>query len=66
MRKAIASLALLAFLAAYVFLVGSLSGPLAALPPLVQLVVYVLAGFLWVLPVRPLFRWMNAPQAERD
>lgn len=66
MRKAVASLALLVFLAVYIILVGSLSGHLAGLPALVQLLVYVLAGFLWVLPIRPLFRWMNTPQADRD
>ncbi len=60
-RKPIAMIVLIVWLGAYIVGVASFSGQLADAPRLVQLVFYIIAGVAWVLPLRPLFRWMNAP-----
>jgi len=31
----------------------------SGLPALVQALYYLLAGIAWILPLRPLIRWMN-------
>ncbi len=61
-RKPVAALLLLAYLSAYVVLIGSFSGPLSLLPGWVQLAFYVIAGCIWIVPLRPLLRWMNAAE----
>ena len=62
MRKPVASLILLAFV-----LVGTFSGMIGAWPRWAQLAFYVIAGFAWILPLKPLFAWMNSgPQEEAD
>ena len=61
MRKLIAMIVLLAFMALYIMVAASLGSRLTDAPRLLQLVFYVIAGVAWVLPVRPLFRWMNTP-----
>ena len=67
MRKPVASLILLSFIVMYIVLVGTFSGMIGAWPRWAQLVFYVIAGFAWILPLKPLFAWMNGgPQEERD
>ncbi len=59
-RKAIGCFVLLAYLAAYALLAASLGAALAsALPAWGELAYYAVAGIIWILPLRPLFRWMN-------
>ena len=58
-RKPVGVLALLAYLALYAGLVSSFAGTLAALPTAVMALAYLVAGIAWVLPLRPLFLWMN-------
>lgn len=65
MRKPVAIIICLAFLLAYIIAVASLSGPLNTLPRWAQLPVYVVAGFAWAFPLRPVLRWMNsAPPSD--
>ena len=40
-------------------IVASLSEPIGALPGLVQLLVYLFAGLIWIAPLKPLLRWME-------
>jgi hypothetical protein len=56
-RRAIGVIVLLAYLPAYVWLASSLGGLITA--PLGQLAFYAVAGFAWVAPLYPLFKWMR-------
>lgn len=58
-RKPVGILGLLAYLAVYALIVSSFADLLATLPNLVAALIYLVAGLAWVLPLRPLFLWMN-------
>jgi membrane protein implicated in regulation of membrane protease activity len=59
-RKAVGSLGLLVYLALYAAAAATLGSALAASwPTWAQLIYFAVAGVVWVLPLRPLFRWMN-------
>ncbi len=58
-RKPVGILGLLAYLALYAGLVASCAAALATLPMAVMVLGYAVAGVAWVLPLRPLFLWMN-------
>lgn len=67
MRKPIASLILLAFIIAWIVIVGTLSGMTGTWPRWAQPLFYIVAGFGWIIPLKPLFAWMNSgPQEETD
>jgi len=61
MRKIIASFILLTFLFAYIIAVAHLGSSFTDANGFLQLLFYIVAGFGWIIPIRPLFRWMNAP-----
>ena len=65
-RKPLAMLMMLTWLVVYVVAIGSLSGPAAMLPGWAQMIFYVLAGILWILPLKPLFAWMNAVEPPEE
>ncbi|MFC3713934.1 DUF2842 domain-containing protein [Sphingoaurantiacus capsulatus] len=58
-RKPAGVLGLIAGLAAYAVLVASLAGPIGRLPILVQAILYLVLGIIWILPLRPLLIWME-------
>jgi len=60
-RKLLGAAGLLAFISIYAVLAATLGGLLAQAPLLVQLAYFAVAGFVWILPLKPLFRWMNQP-----
>ncbi len=62
MRKPIAILLMLAFIAAWIWLAGTIGTVVAGWSGWLQLVFFILAGTLWVVPLRPLLRWMNAAE----
>jgi len=66
MRKPIASILMLIFMAAWIWAAATLGARMTGLPGWVQLVFYVVAGFGWVLPLRPLLKWMNANQPPEE
>lgn len=49
-------LALIAFLA---FILGSFANEIGRLPMMVQAVIYLVAGIVWIAPLGPLLRWME-------
>ena len=59
LRKPAGVIGLIAGLTAYAVLVGSLAGPIGRLPVLVQALVYLILGTIWILPLRPLLIWME-------
>lgn len=59
-RKAIGCAALLAYLAIYAIFAASLGAALLpVLPFWAELIFYIVAGVIWVLPLKPLFSWMK-------
>lgn len=58
-RKLLGAAGLLAFLLAYLIVAASIGSALAAAPLWVQLPYFAIVGTFWILPLRPLFRWMN-------
>ena len=68
MRKPIAALILLAWMAVWIVGAVTLGGKIAGSPRWMQLGFYVVAGIGWIFPLRPLFAWMNrgTPPPEDD
>jgi predicted membrane channel-forming protein YqfA (hemolysin III family) len=59
-RKALGCFVLLAYLALYAALAATLGTyVLAHTPNWAALIYYVVAGVVWVAPLKPLFDWMN-------
>jgi len=58
-RKPAGIFALLLYLAVYAGLVGLAGVWLQALPTALKIIVYLLLGLVWVLPLKPLLLWMN-------
>lgn len=59
-RKAVGCAALLFYLFGYIGIVAAIgAAALSALPSWAQLVFYAFAGIVWILPLKPLFAWMN-------
>lgn len=67
-RKPAGMLAILGLILAVAVLVGSFSAEIARLPALVQGLVYVICGIVWIAPLRPLLSWMETGRfrAPRD
>ena len=58
-RKPAGMFAILALILFWVVLVASFSAQIGALPVLVQALVYVVLGIVWITPLKPLLRWME-------
>ncbi|MGE0595558.1 MAG: DUF2842 domain-containing protein [Hyphomonadaceae bacterium] len=59
-RKALGCFALLAYLAIYTIAAATLGATVVtAWPAWAQLIFFLVAGLIWIAPLRPLFRWMN-------
>ena len=58
-RKPAGVIGLLLYLTIYAEVVASFGGALAQLPQPLMVLAYLLLGVAWVLPLRPLFLWMN-------
>lgn len=58
-RKPVGMLLILAIIVVWAVLVASLSGVVGRWPWPGQLVFYVVAGIVWIAPLKPLLRWME-------
>ena len=58
-RKPAGMLAILLLIAVWVFLIVSLSGYIGQIHILAQAFVYLIAGIVWIAPLRPLMIWME-------
>lgn len=58
-RKPAGALLILLLIVVWSVLVASLSHPIGRLPALVQAVIYCVLGIVWILPLKPLLRWME-------
>ena len=66
MRKGLAAIAILAIIAIWIVLVGTIGSRITEWPFWAQLPFYVIAGIAWILPVRPVLRWMNSAEPSTD
>ena len=58
-RKPFGMFLILLIIALWAALVLHLSPLIAALPRLLQALVYLVAGIVWILPLKPLLAWME-------
>ena len=58
-RKPAGVIGLLLYLTLYAALVSSFANALSALPQALMIIAYIVLGIAWLLPLRPLFVWMN-------
>lgn len=58
-RKPAGIFAILGIIALWAALVVSLAGKVGEWPILVQSIFYLIAGIAWILPLKPLLRWME-------
>jgi hypothetical protein len=56
---------ILAIIAIWAAIILMLSPFIERLPMLGQLVVYVVAGIVWILPLKPLLAWMETGKWRR-
>ncbi len=64
-RKLIGTAAMLAFVVIYGPVAMALAeSRIVEAPALVQTIAYVILGFAWILPLLPLIRWMERPDAD--
>lgn len=58
-RKPAGMFIILALILVWVVLIASFSSTIGGWHWTVQLVVYLIAGIVWILPLKPLLRWME-------
>jgi hypothetical protein len=61
-RKLIGTVAMVLFIGFYaLFAMAVAEGRIRDASTLVQTIVYIVLGLIWVVPMLPLIRWMNKP-----
>jgi hypothetical protein len=58
-RKPAGMLLILLLIVVWAGLIVSQADHISALPGLVQIPIYVVAGIIWIFPLKPLLRWME-------
>lgn len=58
-RKPAGALGIVLYVMIWVVLVATFSAEIGSLPILVQLLIYVALGVVWIAPLKPLLRWME-------
>lgn len=58
-RKPAGMMAILLIILIWAVIIVSASDYIGALPILVQSVIYLIAGIIWIAPMRPLLIWME-------
>lgn len=58
-RKPAGALLIVVLIVLWAALIASFSSAIGALHPLAQALVYVVTGIVWILPLKPLLRWME-------
>ncbi len=63
LRMLLGGLLMLAWLIFYIMVAATVGGMLNNAPQWVSLIYFVIAGFGWVLPLKPLIAWMSRDDA---
>ena len=58
-RKPVGMLGILAYVTIWAVAIASLSGVIGEWHILIQTVFYLIAGLIWILPLRPVLKWME-------
>lgn len=58
-RKLAGIAGILSLIAIWALLIASLSNIVGGWPVLVQAMFYLVAGIIWIVPLKPLLRWME-------
>lgn len=58
-RKPFGIFVILGLIAVLAFFIGSFSEMVGRLPGWAQIPVYVIAGIIWIAPLKPLLQWME-------
>ncbi|WP_033919956.1 DUF2842 domain-containing protein [Sphingomonas sp. 37zxx] len=58
-RKPAGMFAILALILVWVVLIASFAGLIGQLHWTLQAVVYLVTGIIWIMPLKPLLRWME-------
>lgn len=67
MRKIIGIVAILTYLTVYIIIAMTIGTYLISSPKWLQLIYYIIAGVIWVLPLKPVMKWANTePQSDQD
>ena len=66
MRKFLGAFAIVAWLVVYVAGMAVVGDRVLHEPLVVQLIFFPIAGLAWVLPIKPLLRWMHAKDAPKE
>ena len=64
-RKPAGIFAMLVLITVWAVLIASLSASIGRWPVLVQAIFYLVAGIAWILPLKPLLRWMETGRFKR-
>lgn len=67
-RKPVGMFIILALIALWAVLIGSLSGIIGAMPMIAQVAAYVFLGliWIWILPLKRLLAWMETGRWRRQ
>lgn len=57
---------IMAIIIVWAGLVASLAGTVSRWPALVQALFYIVAGIIWVLPLKPVLRWSETGRWRAD
>ena len=58
-RKPAGALGIVFYVMIWVVLIASFSAEIGSLPILVQLLIYIAMGVVWIMPLKPVLRWME-------
>ncbi len=58
-RKPAGALIMIASITLWAVAIASLSGVISGWPLIVQMLFYAFAGIIWIMPMKPLLRWME-------
>jgi predicted membrane channel-forming protein YqfA (hemolysin III family) len=64
-RKPAGMFMILGLIVLLAFIVGSFSHSIARLPAWAQIPVYIIAGIIWIMPLKPLLSWMETGRWRR-
>ncbi len=66
MRKFIGAVVLLAWLVIYIAVAAAIGDRVASDELWIKAIYFPVAGMAWVLPLRPLLRWMHSKDAPKE
>ncbi len=66
MRKFIGAATILVWVTAYIAVVAVIGDRVTKEPLWIQLLFFPIAGLAWVVPIKPLLKWMHAKDAPLE